>query len=844
MKKIISFALAFCMLMTACVAGFGTVTAFAAETIEGSEVTWSFDDQSKTLSFDGTGDIPDYDTYEDEEENSLIPWADCDYNTVEFGEGITGIGNYALRKSAELVAVTIPKTITKIGKGAFSNCLALKSVSIEAGGATVIGESAFSGCTGLAMVELPEGLTDIGAYAFYKCSSLKLIQLPDSVKTLGTGAFNSCTSLEAFTAPKLLVSIGDRAFYCCEKLGTVSLPESMDYIGSEAFDSCARLTEIVIPAGIQKISDAAFSGCSKLSKVLIPEGIQTIEDNAFALCTSLKNVRIPYSVKEIGQKAFGYGNRGSLVEGFTITGYDTTAAKTYAEENEMSFDSLGDPLAKSGTISETISWEIDEENNLFIIGSGEMADYSLYDMPVYLNSELASISIDEAITKIGAYSMFVDCESYYISDGIAAVGEKAVGYHFDENGKIVKNADFYILGYNDTAAAEYAKENDFMFIPIVSEGICGEKSTWKYDAETKTLTVSGEGEADMYFDDNAMPCFFIEDCPIDRIVIEKGITEIAENAFVDISNGENKITFSIPKSVITIGEHAIGYSLSYGLDENEELELIFAADPNCVIEGYADTAAQKYATENSIAFTELEPEEEPPVEKDTTFKLSDEATICTLDGEEKIIRIFDQNATADKILEDFVVGKDLEVIKPEEIATGKQLETRCETAVDEKYTLVLMGDVNSDGKVNSADALCVLRHVVSLSTLTGAEYAAADIDASKSINSADALVILRISVGLDELISFYPKAETPVDPDNPDPDQPVDPDKPDPDQPVDPDKPDPDQPVDPDKPDPDQPVDPDKPDPDQPVDPDTPDPDQPTDSDKSTESEQPADSQA
>ena len=66
MKKITSLLLSLCILLTVCSAGFVTITASAAEKIEGSEVTWSFDYQNKTLTFDGKGDIPNYDTYEDE----------------------------------------------------------------------------------------------------------------------------------------------------------------------------------------------------------------------------------------------------------------------------------------------------------------------------------------------------------------------------------------------------------------------------------------------------------------------------------------------------------------------------------------------------------------------------------------------------------------------------------------------------------------------------------------------------------------------------------------------------------------------------------------------------------
>ncbi len=75
-----------------------------------------------------------------------------------------------------------------------------------------------------------------------------------------------------------------------------------------------------------------------------------------------------------------------------------------------------------------------------------------------------------------------------------------------------------------------------------------------------------------------------------------------------------------------------------------------------------------------------------------------------------------------------------------------------------------LGDVNGDGKINSADALSVLKYSVGISE-KGFIKANADVNRDGSINSVDALKILKVSVGLEmmddtpisekEIVDFY-----------------------------------------------------------------------------------------
>ncbi|MBR5410461.1 MAG: hypothetical protein IK104_07290 [Clostridia bacterium] len=108
--------------------------------------------------------------------------------------------------------------------------------------------------------------------------------------------------------------------------------------------------------------------------------------------------------------------------------------------------------------------------------------------------------------------------------------------------------------------------------------------------------------------------------------------------------------------------------------------------------------------------------------------------------------------------------------------------------VDPPANEILLGDVDSDGKVTASDARLALRRSVDLETFEpGSDaFTAADVDFDGKITAADARLILRAAVGLEELKKpaepgikdpdpLDPGIQDPIDPGIP---VPVDPDKP------------------------------------------------------------------
>lgn len=86
-----------------------------------------------------------------------------------------------------------------------------------------------------------------------------------------------------------------------------------------------------------------------------------------------------------------------------------------------------------------------------------------------------------------------------------------------------------------------------------------------------------------------------------------------------------------------------------------------------------------------------------------------------------------------------------------EITTGN-VGTGYEVIIENKHYIVKkLGDVNSDGKVNTVDALNALKYDVGAIQLTKEQIEALDVNKDGKVNTVDALILLKYDVGLEKI---------------------------------------------------------------------------------------------
>ncbi len=82
------------------------------------------------------------------------------------------------------------------------------------------------------------------------------------------------------------------------------------------------------------------------------------------------------------------------------------------------------------------------------------------------------------------------------------------------------------------------------------------------------------------------------------------------------------------------------------------------------------------------------------------------------------------------------------------IATGMSAVIKDSSGkITSQYQIVVRGDINGDGKINSADALAIQRHIVESRIIKDAYLAAADINQDGRVNSLDVLYVQKHIVG-------------------------------------------------------------------------------------------------
>ena len=327
-----------------------------------------------------------------------------------------------------------------------------------------------------------------------------------------------------------------------------------------------NIAVVVIEESVTTIGASAFYGCQNLSSVEIADRVTSVGAAAFYGC-GLEEIEIPESVTTIGAKAFGYTKDGAgkevAVEGFTIDGYDYSAAQRYAKEHEFAFHSLGKAkVAQKGKCGKQLNWSYNQKKEtLTISGTGAMDDYGS----------------DSA--KAPWYPYSLNMQAVVIKDGVTSIGKGA----FSGCSKMKKvTVPGSVRGIGASAFSSCAS---LLSITLPTGITAIGTSVFQGCHQLKSVFIPGTV--------TSIGREAFSDCwDLKEISIPSSVKRIGYRAFYACASLDN---IMVPASVTKIEDGAFG--LFY--DAEKKTDFI---DKNFAISGNRGTAAEKYAKQCGIRF--------------------------------------------------------------------------------------------------------------------------------------------------------------------------------------------------------------------------------------------------
>lgn len=302
-------------------------------------IIWELRDS--VLYVTGTGAIPSYTTTS----RRSIPWSDPkiadQIARVEISEGITAIGDFAfgfishdvdtqeeldkyrivgdnsVDKHYKLRNISLPSTLKKIGRNAFSR------INIKA-------------------IDFPEGLQEIG-YGAFSNSDLRSVCLPAGLRKLGAEAFAGCDNLQCVDINGAAVGLGAGVFFDCNKLRMILHPTHVKSIAPSAFNATlfyqfpeAELLSMFRSDGLENYV-ASYLGGSNVAESASPEVVAARRQAAIDefYVNEAKNATVMFNLDDIRLGTFNPDasttilsavNHGDILLSLTPGQYETLAA--------------------------------------------------------------------------------------------------------------------------------------------------------------------------------------------------------------------------------------------------------------------------------------------------------------------------------------------------------------------------------------------------------------------------------------------------------------------------------------------------------------------------------------
>ena len=308
-------------------------------------------------------------------DNLTIPQTIFSYNVVE-------IADSAFEGNTSIKNITLPNTLTTIGKNAFKGTTNLQCLVVsEQNNISIIKDNAFDG-SGIKIIN--KNITDIGrlqfdliknatigqeAFARTTVAYVDINALKDGLNNgkIGTGLFKGNLVLNQVSLSEV-EKLAESMFEGCTNLKTVYLGSSnLTSIAKYAFKNTALTFEgmkddesvLSFSDKLEEVGEGAFYGVKTITAVDFGVNVITIGKSAFEGCTALTGIdfKVGAQIMNIGERAF-YGS--GLIT--AVIDSNTSKGVTVGKEAFANIPTLNKVYFGSGSTSSQNGWILAENS--------------------------------------------------------------------------------------------------------------------------------------------------------------------------------------------------------------------------------------------------------------------------------------------------------------------------------------------------------------------------------------------------------------------------------------------------------------------------------------------------
>lgn len=410
-------------------------------------------------------------------------------------EGVTAFENGSngalgvFSDCTNLTSITLPTTLTSLGKNTFYNCTGLNEIVVNSSNLSGLGSSYYTfynaGQSGSGIsVIFTDSVEKIPSYLFLEgfttdnSPKVTSVSIGKNVKQIGSYAFAYAKYLENINIPGSVTTIGSSGFLRCENLKSIILNEGIETLGANMFDGCSSLTSLVIPNSLTSIGTYSFNCTSLLAITVrenntmyssidgilyskdqttlitypagrtaetftIPSFVTSLESSAFRHSQFLEEMTIPETVTNIGSYLFS----GALSLRTVKIETNVTAIPSYMFMGCVNLTSVRMPstitkinlcaFQSSGIKNLTIPSAVTSLGNKCFYECKSLQSITLSSSLTTIGSScfeycsaLTSITIPDSVTSIEYYS-FRHCtnlKSVSIGSGLTKLNSYLFGY--------------------------------------------------------------------------------------------------------------------------------------------------------------------------------------------------------------------------------------------------------------------------------------------------------------------------------------------------------------------------------------------------------------------------------